>query len=83
MLWKVVALLILLWVLFFGNLSDNWWFHYNMITSVWITMFWGLAMGVIFTWGVPRDLRAMFVALKIASCNHDAGLVTDGTKPGE
>ena len=83
MLWKVVALLILLWVLFFGNLSDNWWFHYNMITSVWITMFWGLAMGVIFTWGVTRDLRAMFVALKIASRNHDAGLVTDGTKPSE
>lgn len=73
MLWKVLALLILVWVLCFGRLSEEWWFRYNMITSVWITVFWGVAMGIIFTWGVLRDLRDLLHTLKTSAASEDSG----------
>jgi SSS family solute:Na+ symporter len=62
--WKIVALAILLWVIFVGDLSTGWWFEYTMITGVWLALALGIITTFWFAFGVFRDIRTLFRELK-------------------
>lgn len=84
MLWKVVAVGIVVWTLLVGRLSAKWWFDYSMITGVWLTLAIGCVVTVWFLFGVTRDLRALVIALRQAKRNDaDDGTVRDHHNTGE
>jgi SSS family solute:Na+ symporter len=84
LLWKFVAVSIVLWTLLVGRLSPNWWFHYTMISQVWITLAIGIVVTVWFTWGVLGDMRDLFRTLGAIKRNDaDDGTVREGHNAGE
>ena len=84
MLWKVVALGIVIWTIVVGRLSAKWWFDYSMITGVWLTLIIGCIVTVWFLFGVTRDLKALVVTLRKAKRNDaDDGTVRNHHNVGE
>ncbi len=78
LLWKVVALGVLLWTLFVGRLSPDWWFDYSMITGVYVTLGVGCITTVWFLFGASRDLKDLFAALRAAKrSDADDGTVIE------
>ena len=75
LLWKAVAIGIVLWTLVIGRLSSAWWFDYSMITGVWLTLAIGCVTTVWFAIGVTRDLRVLIGILRKARRND----ADDGT----
>ena len=82
MSWQVVALIILGWVVFIGDLSAEWWFQYTMITGVWISLALGVVTTIWFAIGVFRDIRTLFRELATAR-RDEADDGTGAQKPLE
>ena len=84
LLWKVVAVGIVIWTVTVGRLSAKWWFDYSMITGVWLTLAIGCIVTVWFLWGVTHDLKALVIALRKAKRNDaDDGTVRAHHNVGE
>jgi SSS family solute:Na+ symporter len=82
--WKVVNVAIILWILIAGPLSQKWWFHYMMITNVWMTLVLGVIVTVWFYFGVSRDFVELFRSLSRARLvEADDGTVRDHKNLGE
>ncbi|HEU5078463.1 MAG TPA: hypothetical protein VFT72_04585 [Opitutaceae bacterium] len=81
---NVTALAVLAWTLCVGRLSEDWWFHYAMVTSVWISLGMAVITTVWFTIGVGRDLTQLFRQLETVRRNAvDDGMVTSGNSASE
>lgn len=63
---QLFAVVILLYVLFVGHPSKEFWFGYTMVTGVWLTIAVALAVTVWFMWGVTKDLVELFRTLRAA-----------------
>jgi SSS family solute:Na+ symporter len=82
--WKVVALGILLWWLFYGKLSDAWWFQYTVVTSLWIPLVLGIISVIWFTIGTTLDILDLLRTLKLERPNdRDDGTVRNHHNLGE
>jgi SSS family solute:Na+ symporter len=80
---NVLAVGILLWTLFVGRLSEDWWFDYAMITSVWVCLVMAIITTIWFAIGVWRDLRSLFRQLEsVRREDADDGTVVK-SEPGK
>jgi SSS family solute:Na+ symporter len=81
---QLVVLGILLWWLVGGKLSDGWWFHYTMVTGLWIPFGLAIITTIWFTIGTTRDILDLLKTLKVARHNdEDDGTVRDHHNLGE
>jgi solute:Na+ symporter, SSS family len=84
LLWKAVAIGIVIWTVVVGRLSAKWWFDYSMITGVWLTLAIGCVVTVWFLFGVTRDLISLARTLQQAKRNDaDDGTVRGHHNTGE
>lgn len=82
--WQLLAVGILLWWLFFGRLSDEWWFKYTIITGVWLPLVIAVITTVWFTIGITRDMVDLFRTLSVVRRNDaDDGTVVNHHNTGE
>lgn len=82
--WTLVSLGVLLWTLFLGRLSRDWWFDYTMLTGVWLTLGLGVVTTIWFLIGVSRDLIALFRTLEtVKRSDADDGTVREHRNVGE
>ena len=74
--WKIVAVVILVWNLFFWRWTDAWWFNYQWATSICMPLAIGVLTTTWFTIGGTRDLLQLFKALRaVKSDASDDGTV--------
>lgn len=84
MFWMALALVVVMWTLFIGQLSSEWWFDYAMITGVWIPLVLAVFTTVWFFFGVAHDLRDLLRVLKTAKrVDSDDGTVRNHHNVGE
>lgn len=82
--WKILAVGIVLWLLLVGPLSSTWWFHYMMITNVWMTLVVGVIVTIWFYIGISRDAVDLFKSLKsVQRIDADDGTVRGHHNAGE
>lgn len=61
---KLFAVGVLFWVLLIARPSETFWFNYTMVMGVWLSVAVGLVVTVWFTFGVTKDLYALFKLLR-------------------
>ncbi len=84
LLWMAIPLGIVLWTLFVGRLSTEWWFNYTMVVGVWLTIVLGVVMTIWFTIGVSHDMKDLFSTLKtVRRIDTDDGTVRGHHNTGE
>ncbi len=82
--WQIVAVSILLWTIFRGRLSANWWFNYSIVVNVCIAIVLAVVTTIWFAFGVTRDLRRLFVSLgEVHRNDADDGTVRNHHNLGE
>jgi len=68
--WKLLVVGLVLWTILCGRLSKEWWFHYTMISSVWVTLTLGTIVTFWFAWGIIKDMSRLFGTLATASRDY-------------
>ena len=81
---KCISISILLWWLFFGAQSDDWWFTFTIVTGIWIPIIVAVITTVWLTIGTVRDLIDLFRTLRTVGRNDaDDGTVRNHQNVGE
>jgi SSS family solute:Na+ symporter len=76
--WQLVGIGILLWVLFIGKLSDQWWFGYTLYLGIYLPVVVAVITTIWFTIGTTRDIIDLFKTLRNVRRNDaDDGTVKD------
>ncbi|GAB4170923.1 MAG: hypothetical protein Fur0032_09970 [Terrimicrobiaceae bacterium] len=64
MFWKMFSISVVLWTIFVGRLSPEWWFGYAVFTALYLPLVIGGITTVWFTWGGARDMIQLLKDLK-------------------
>lgn len=64
MFWKLFSIGVVLWTIFVGHLSPEWWFGYAAFTALYLPLVIGSITTIWFTWGGTRDMIQLLRDLK-------------------
>lgn len=84
MMWKIISISIILWWLFIGHPSDQWWFKFTVVSGIGIPVVIAVITTIWLTIGTVGDLLDLFKTLRgIRRNDADDGTVRNHHLAGE